>query len=191
MNAVETISRVLGAGLLVQELTIIPPRGATVKEIREEEVVLGRSLYPDHVAILRRWNGIALEVIRLFGCGAATGEIGSAWLIIKSELVIERREKSLSVRMHQGSFTFKRVMGVFARSIPTAEKLGCWPPIWMISSNALSLGWTPQHLLGRSGCLSCGGLGSFPDIECYVYWYWCVGPGQIDNRKGGDENAPE
>jgi hypothetical protein len=77
MTAVETVERVLGAGLLIPELTIVPPRGATEDEIREEVAVLRKSLCTDHLAILRHWNGIALDVLRLFGCGAATGRLGS------------------------------------------------------------------------------------------------------------------
>jgi hypothetical protein len=85
MSAVPTIETIVGTRLLVPELTIIPPRGATDDEIQEEEEKLGRSFCPDHAAVLRRWNGIALEVIRLFGCGEAHREIGRM-----SELQITR-----------------------------------------------------------------------------------------------------
>ena len=75
MSAVETIDAVLKSGILRPGLTIIPSRGATEEEIKVEESQLRRALCPDHVALLRRWNGIALEVVRLFGCGGA-GRVG-------------------------------------------------------------------------------------------------------------------
>lgn len=76
MNAVEKIEAVVTSGILLPELTIIPQRGATANEMRVEESLLGRRLSTEHVSILSRWNGIALEVVRLFGCGDQTGEIG-------------------------------------------------------------------------------------------------------------------
>ena len=76
MSAVEKIEVVLGTGLLTPQLMIIPARGATDDELRQEEALLGRPLCLDHVAILRRWNGIAMEVVRLFGCGENAGEVG-------------------------------------------------------------------------------------------------------------------
>lgn len=76
MSATDKIQAVLDAGLLTSQLMIIPTRGATEDEIRQEESLLGRALCPEHVAILRRWNGIALEVVRLFGCGDSAGEVG-------------------------------------------------------------------------------------------------------------------
>lgn len=76
MSAVRTIKRVLKAGILLRDLTILPGRGARDVEIRQEELLLGRPLCPDHAAVLREWNGIALDVIRLFGCGDLTGEVG-------------------------------------------------------------------------------------------------------------------
>jgi hypothetical protein len=71
VGAVNTIERVLDARVLAPELVIVPHRGATDEEITAEQLKLGRPLQPDHVAILRRWNGIALEMIRFFGCCSA------------------------------------------------------------------------------------------------------------------------
>ena len=76
MNAVERIRAVIQAGVLCPELTLIPRQGATDYEIRHEESLVGRPLCADHREILRHWNGIGLEVIRLFGCGESTDEIG-------------------------------------------------------------------------------------------------------------------
>jgi hypothetical protein len=76
MSAAEKIAAVVKANLLSPGLTIVPDRGASEDEIREEEAKLGTTLRQDHLEILRRWNGIALEVIRLFGCGTAARTIG-------------------------------------------------------------------------------------------------------------------
>jgi len=65
MIAVARILSVLDSGLLTPQLMIVPTRGATADEIRKEQVLLGRPLCADHVEILRRWNGIGLEVVRL------------------------------------------------------------------------------------------------------------------------------
>jgi hypothetical protein len=77
MSAVDVITKVLKANVLTPELTLVPTRGATLEEIRAEELVLGRGLCRDHSQLLQHWNGIALEVIRLFGCGpgAQTGRL--------------------------------------------------------------------------------------------------------------------
>jgi len=76
MSAVTKIQEVLATGLLIPQLTIIPSRGALDEEIRQEEVLLRRRLCFDHVAILRCWNGIALDVVRLFGCGENASNVG-------------------------------------------------------------------------------------------------------------------
>jgi hypothetical protein len=71
MNAVETIERVIHSDLLSRNLTEFPVRGATEPEIAEEEERLGTRLCADHVTLLRRWNGITLDVIRFYGCGSS------------------------------------------------------------------------------------------------------------------------
>lgn len=69
MSAVDRIKQVLASDVLTRQLTIVPVHGATESEINEEEQLLGRRLSEDHAAILRIWNGIALDVNRFFGCG--------------------------------------------------------------------------------------------------------------------------
>lgn len=76
MTSINTIKKILESNILLPELIIIPGYGATEGEIHEEEIRLGRELRSEHIAILRQWNGIALDVIRFFGCGASTGKIG-------------------------------------------------------------------------------------------------------------------
>ena len=69
MNAIATIRKVIDSGILESALVSIPSRGATEQEIADEQRLLRLDLCPDHLQILRQWNGVDLEVIRLFGCG--------------------------------------------------------------------------------------------------------------------------
>lgn len=81
MGAVDKIRAVLDTSLLMPELVIVPSSGATDNEISDEQALVGRIFCNDHVAILRQWNGIALDIVKLFGCSDSVGEIGriSAW----------------------------------------------------------------------------------------------------------------
>jgi hypothetical protein len=76
MSGVKTITRVLDSELLCADLIIVPVSGATPAAIADEETKLGRRISPKHRALLEQWNGLGLEVIRFFGCGDETGEIG-------------------------------------------------------------------------------------------------------------------
>lgn len=76
MSAIERIQAVLDARVLVPQLMVVPTTGAMESEIDNEQLLLGRSFCADHVEILRRWNGIGLEVVRLFGCGDSAGQSG-------------------------------------------------------------------------------------------------------------------
>ena len=69
MSTIEILSKVIRSGILQEELTTIPERGATSEEIAGEELLLDRSLSEQHKDILRKWNGLDLDVLRLFGCG--------------------------------------------------------------------------------------------------------------------------
>jgi len=74
-DAVEVIERVLKAGFLSAGLTVIPDRGATRADFDEEERLLPRPL--SHVVrrLLARWNGLNLDVVRLYGCGSVVNGI--------------------------------------------------------------------------------------------------------------------
>jgi hypothetical protein len=73
-TAVEVIERALASGLLMPELIFVPDRGASSDEFAQEEQRLGRPLSASHRALLARWNGLDLEVLRFYGCGAC-GEV--------------------------------------------------------------------------------------------------------------------
>lgn len=75
MGAVETIERVLASGVLTASLVFVPARGATAEELRELSVKLPRALSERHEELLRRWNGLNLDVIRLYGASPTAGEL--------------------------------------------------------------------------------------------------------------------
>ena len=76
MRTIKKLQAVIKSGLLIDDLIVIPSRGATAKDIVEEEGLLQRTLSKQHRSLLKNWNGLALEVIRLFGCGPQAGEVG-------------------------------------------------------------------------------------------------------------------
>ena len=69
MDFVKKIKKILSSDLLIRELTIIPTRGASLNEIKEEENFITHPLSLPHKALLQIWNGIDLDVVRFYGCG--------------------------------------------------------------------------------------------------------------------------
>ena len=69
MSAVEVIERALASGVLDPDMTKLPAGGATPDLLREEERAVGRSFSARHKEILSRWNGINLDMLRVYGCG--------------------------------------------------------------------------------------------------------------------------
>lgn len=76
MKSIAVIERVLRSGVLLSEMLIVPCRGATSEELASEQELLGISLCSEHITLLRRWNGIGLDVLRLFGCGVHSSKVG-------------------------------------------------------------------------------------------------------------------
>lgn len=68
MNIVKKIEKILKTSLLSKGLCYIPAHGASPEAISEEEKILNRSLSETHKEFLSHWDGINLEVVRLFGC---------------------------------------------------------------------------------------------------------------------------
>lgn len=75
MMAVETIERVLDSDILKLSLTYVPGRGATAQELTELSRVLSRQLSTRHLTLLKRWNGINLDIVRLYGATPTSGEL--------------------------------------------------------------------------------------------------------------------
>src|SRR3984893_2190154 len=72
MAAVEVIEKVLGtlpAGPLMSSMVDVPARGARHEELAAEEKLLPRRLSGRHRDLLQRWNGINLDMIRVYGVG--------------------------------------------------------------------------------------------------------------------------
>lgn len=109
MAAVETIERVLaaqaaGADLFVESLTQVPQRGATEEEITKEAQALGRAPSPEYLALLRRWNGLDLDVVRFFGVGPC--ERGLSRLSEEQERAPGAAPSMLVIGADPSGFTF-------------------------------------------------------------------------------------
>ncbi len=65
---INKIEQVLNSKLLSKGLTVVPSSGASKEEMTKEERFLKRSLSEQYKNLLNKWNGIDLDVIRLYGC---------------------------------------------------------------------------------------------------------------------------
>ena len=68
MNIINKIEDVLISGILNKNLTVVPNKGASIEEINKEEKSLSRVFSQQHRNLLKKWNGIDLEVISFYGC---------------------------------------------------------------------------------------------------------------------------
>jgi hypothetical protein len=80
VNATETIARLLSepvrsSGLFSESLLVVPASGATQAQLHDVTVQLGRPLSAQHARLLSSWNGLDLDVIRLFGAAPAPNGI--------------------------------------------------------------------------------------------------------------------
>lgn len=101
MSAISVITNVLSSmahGPLNPDLVHVAGRGASSAEIQNAELMLSRGLSEAHAKILGRWNGLNLDMIRLYGVGdvepgirslvsaqSVSVERPAAWLIIGSD----------------------------------------------------------------------------------------------------------
>lgn len=77
MRAVTVIEKAISSNVLLEDMTVIPRLGSNDSDIQREEFFLPRPLSNKHVALLKKWNGINLDVIRLYGCGNVHEELKS------------------------------------------------------------------------------------------------------------------
>jgi|SRR5215471_12440108 len=68
MKAIPLIKRVLKTDLLEPALVTVPVRGATQLELAREEQAVGSPFSSQLRALLAEWNGLDLEVVRVYGC---------------------------------------------------------------------------------------------------------------------------
>lgn len=68
MSAASIITKAIKSGALIEGLIVIPSSGATELEITREEALLPRTMSEQHKDILRCWNGVNLDILRLYGC---------------------------------------------------------------------------------------------------------------------------
>jgi len=74
-QAIAKIEQVICSGVLLEGLTFVPIHGATNAEISAAEVAVSRPISDSHKVLLRRWNGLNLDVIRVFGCDPSENEV--------------------------------------------------------------------------------------------------------------------
>ncbi|MFS2205189.1 MULTISPECIES: SMI1/KNR4 family protein [unclassified Variovorax] len=67
MTSVEVIENVLASGVLTKALVHLPTVGADNDALKELSARLNRSLSMMHEQILKKWDGINLDVIRIYG----------------------------------------------------------------------------------------------------------------------------
>lgn len=77
MTPVEIIERVLETQVLKKSLTYIPDTGATLEELTSLSKNLPRELSGSHVCLLGRWNGINLDIVRIFSASSTNTELRS------------------------------------------------------------------------------------------------------------------
>lgn len=75
MTTVDFLELVLSKELLIPELVYVPTRGATHLELAMINSQLPRKLSYTHSSILTRWNGLNLDVLRIYGATQTTKEI--------------------------------------------------------------------------------------------------------------------
>ena len=75
MTNIELIKKVLSSNLLIPEMKYAPPNGASTEELAALDKSLSRSLSQSHKDILERWNGLNLDVVRIYGATPTKGEI--------------------------------------------------------------------------------------------------------------------
>ncbi len=69
MNFINVIEKTLESSLFEPSLIFIPKEGLSETELDNLEKEIGRKLSPYHKEFLQKWNGINLEIIRLYGFG--------------------------------------------------------------------------------------------------------------------------
>jgi SMI1-KNR4 cell-wall len=72
---IETIEKVIEARVLIESLMLVPDKGATSDEIKQEELLIGVTFSKYYKSFLERWNGIDLDIIRIYGCGDSLNRI--------------------------------------------------------------------------------------------------------------------
>lgn len=72
---IETIEKVIESKILISGLPFIPERGATLDEIKQEELQISRNFSTYLKTFLEKWNGIDLDVIQIYCCGITSNRI--------------------------------------------------------------------------------------------------------------------
>ena len=73
MRTKELIRRILSSGFLSENYIRVPSRGATDLEIADTERQLSHPLSDTFKEVIREWNGLDLDVVRICGVGTPEG----------------------------------------------------------------------------------------------------------------------
>lgn len=77
MKLIRTLEKVIDSGIIPKGLLYVPSSGASEEEIDMVEKLIDKKLSEFHKAILKRWNGLHLDIINFFGCINVAGSIHS------------------------------------------------------------------------------------------------------------------
>ena len=75
MSAIDVIDRALRAKVIREGLTYVPKLGATDAELAALSETLQRPLSRAHASILTRWNGLNLNILRIYGASPTPREL--------------------------------------------------------------------------------------------------------------------
>lgn len=103
MNFLIKVENVLSSNLLINELTFIPQLGAALEQIVNEEKFMIRPLSEQHKELLKKWNGINLDVIQFFGCDTSQSD---AELKNNQELLPREIKKGIIIASDPSGFLY-------------------------------------------------------------------------------------
>ncbi|WP_428001387.1 hypothetical protein [Acidovorax sp.] len=75
MTAVRTIDKIIQSGILNRDLSEIPKNGADFTQLAELDNGLPRAISKMHKQILVAWDGLNLEIIRIYGAGLSVASV--------------------------------------------------------------------------------------------------------------------
>ena len=75
MKMIEIIKKVIESEILITSLCLIPEKGASANEIALEESLVSKEFSKYLKCFLEEWNGIDLDVIRIYRCGQSSNRL--------------------------------------------------------------------------------------------------------------------
>jgi hypothetical protein len=69
MNIVEKLEQVIASNIIGEELLFAPSKGISKEKMLELDIAFNNLLSEDLKSLLRKWNGLHLDIINFFGFG--------------------------------------------------------------------------------------------------------------------------